>query len=74
MLYYFKRRNPHSNACRFYALLSTPSKGWFTLGPSKAELSQDERGKVFTLAIMFTLGGHASEVRRAARVYPGCLV
>jgi len=47
-------------------------KGWFTLGPSKAELSQAERGNVFTLAIMFTLGCvgcHASEVRRAARVY-----
>jgi len=47
-------------------------KGWFTLGPSKAEPSQAERGKVFTLAIMFTLGCvgcHASEVRRAAHVY-----
>jgi len=32
---------------------------------------------VFTLAIMFTLGCagcHASEVQRAARVCPGCLV
>jgi len=47
-------------------------KGWFTLGPSKAEPSQAEHGKVFTLAIMFTLGCvgcHAGEVRRAARVY-----
>jgi len=31
-------------------------KGWFTLGLSKAESSQAEHGKVFTLAIMFTLG------------------
>jgi len=53
------------------------NKGWFTLGPSKAEPSQAERGKVFTLAIMFTLGCvgcHASEIRRAARVYPGYLI
>jgi len=47
------------------------------LGPRKAEPSQAELEKVFTLAIMFTLGCvgcYASEVRRAARVYPGCLV
>jgi len=31
-------------------------EGWFTLGPSKAKPSQAERGKVFTLAIMFTFG------------------
>jgi len=43
-----------------------------TLGPSKAESNQAERGKVFTLAIMFTLGCidcHVSEVRCAAHVY-----
>ena len=48
------------------------TKGWFTLGPSKGEPSQAERGKVFTLAIMFAhgcVGCHASEVPRAARVY-----
>jgi len=49
-------------------------QGLFTLGPSKAEPSQAERGKVFTLAIMFTLGCvgcHASEVRRrVARFFP----
>jgi len=52
--------------------LEQGSKGWFTLGPSKAEPSQAEREKVFTLAIIFTLGCvrcHASKVRRAARVY-----
>ena len=47
-------------------------KGWFTLGPTKAESSQAEHGEVFTLGILFTLGCvgcSASEARLAARVY-----
>jgi len=52
-------------------------QGLFTPGPSKAESSQADRGDVFALGIMFTLGCvgcYASEVRHAARIYPGCLV
>jgi len=48
------------------------TKGWFTLGPSKAEPSQTERGVVFTLAQHFPLdcaGCSACEVWRAALVY-----
>ena len=69
--YFFSRQNIVKSHVTFKC------KGWFTLGPTKAEPSQAEREKVFTLAIMFTLGCvrcHASEVRRGARVYPGCLV